>query len=121
MKIETDDWVAAGDAARESGVPQTTFYRAAHRLGLMAEFFGTKCIRKKDVAKVVAAKRERGNPDWIGSYDEARKAARLAVKSRLKRIEREGLTEAEASRGERIKAALSRRSGGLPSVATPAE
>lgn len=121
MKINTNDWMAVGDAVRESGVPQKTFYTIANRLGLVVEFFGTKCIRKKDVAKVTEARGVRGNPDWIGSYEKARKSALKAVESRLKRVEREGLTDAEKSRGEKIKAARSRAAGSLPAMATPAE
>ena len=110
MKIETNDWLSVAEAVKQSGIPQKTFYTIANRLGVVVEFFGTKCLRKKDVAKVVAARGRPGNPDWIGSYDKARKSALRAVESRMRRIEEVGMTEAELARSRR-----------LPSVTTPAE
>lgn len=111
MRIETDDWISVGDAVRASGIPQKTFYTIAKRLGFVVELFGTFCLRKKDVAKVVEARGVRGNPDWIGSGEAAAEAAMKAVKSRLRRIDREGMTEAEANRGARIRAARAKSHG----------
>lgn len=105
MKIETDDWVPVSVAVRKSGIPQKTFYSIANRLEFVREFFGVLCIRKKDIQKVVEARGVPGNPNWIGSTEAAAAAAAKAVASRLRRIERDGMTEAELNRGERIKAA----------------
>lgn len=109
MKIETNDWVTLAEACKLTGLALSTCRRAARRLGALQVFFGAMVVRKSDLPRIVAEKKQTGNPDWIKSYDAAAAAGLRAVASRLKRIEAVGMTDAELTRGEKIKAAMAER------------
>jgi hypothetical protein len=110
MKIDTDDYITIADACAKTTMSPATFYRAARRLGLEVVIFGAKVVRKADVRRIEADKRPIGNPLWINSTEAASKAAMKAVRSRLRRIKEDGMTDAELNRGERIsKARASKR------------
>jgi len=110
MKIETDDWIPLCDAWPQVGLAQATAYRIAKRLKLVHEFFGVKVIKRSDIQKLADGKMEGiGNPNWIASGEQAAKAAKQSVASRLKRIARDGMTEAELTRGDAVRAGWERR------------
>ncbi|NBW16899.1 MAG: hypothetical protein EBR82_53870 [Caulobacteraceae bacterium] len=104
MKIDTDDWVTLAEACALAGLPTSTGYRIAKRLGVVKVVFGVRVVRKADIPRIKEDQKARGNPDWIASYDAAADASLRAVESRMKRIAADGLTEAEKTRGEKIKA-----------------
>lgn len=113
MKIETNDWVTLPEVMAETGLAQKTLYRIVDRLELGQWFFGVRCVRKADVPQIVGAKMPTGNPQWIGSSDDAAEAALRAVKSRMKRVAEHGQTTAEKRRNKRL-AAIGKKSGGRP-------
>lgn len=103
VKIDTDDYIQIKDAAKIIGVSEPTARRMAKRLECIVTVFGRDIVKKSDVERMKTAKRDRiGNPDWIGSQDAAAAAARKSVKSRMRRIAREGLTKAEKQRIARL-------------------
>jgi hypothetical protein len=86
-----------------TGMPITTCYRTAKRLGVVKEFLGLKFVHKRHIRKLKAAHMSVGNPIWIRSGEEAARQTRRAIASRLERIKRVGMTEAEKARNERLK------------------
>lgn len=113
MKIDTDEWVTLPEVISATGMAQKTLYRIVDRLGVGQWFFGVRCVRKTDVARIVESKLPAGNPRWIGSGEEAAAAAIRAVESRMRRAAAVGLTAAEKRRNKRL-ASIGRKSGGRP-------
>lgn len=109
MKIETDDWMPLADACKEGGFSQSTGYRLAKSLGVIEVVFGVRIIRRKDVETMKKNRKRLGNPNWIASYEEASAAAIRAVESRMRRVEAEGLTEAEVARNKKLVEAAKNR------------
>jgi hypothetical protein len=100
MKIDTDEWIALADACRDAGVPQSSGYRTAHRLGIIELFFGMKIIRKSDIRRLVEERLPVGNKDWIESQELAAQAALKATASRQRRVAAHGPSPAERRRNK---------------------
>jgi len=87
MKIDTDEWIALSDACNLAGLPLSTGYRMAKRMGIVQTFFGVNVIRKSDVSTLEKNRRTPGNPNWIESWEGAAAdggkgaAARMAKRS----------------------------------------
>ena len=111
MKIETDDWVTLAEACKEAGLSQSTGYRLAKHLDVIAEFFGVKCVKKSDVDRMKSERRRVGNQRWIASGEQAAEDSAKAVESRLVRIKSSGITKAERRRNKQI-AQIGRTLGG---------
>lgn len=109
MKIETDDWVSLPDAAKAAGVSLSTAHRIVKSLGLALEFFGVRIVRRKDVQTIQDNRKPIGNPDWITSHEAASEAAVRAVESRMRRVKRSGLTDAEKRRIEALRTGAAKR------------
>lgn len=91
MKIETEDWITLADACKLAGIPQASGYRTAKRLGIVENFFGVACVRKRDVATIEANRRRPGNPNWIESWEGAAADAVKGTAARMaKRAPRTG-------------------------------
>lgn len=108
MKIETDEWLPLAEAARQAGMSLSTAHRLAKSLGIIHEFFGVRVIRRKDIQTMTENRKPIGNPDWIGSHEAAAEAAVKAVKSRLRRVKRVGMTQAEKRRNAGLSCAAKR-------------
>lgn len=113
MKIETDDWIPLVDAMPMLKMSSRAARRLADDMGLVKEFFGVKCVKRDDISVLNANKRRRGNQDWIASRELAGEAAVKAVKSRMRRISRAGLTAAEKRRNAFLSGGKARRGATL--------
>lgn len=109
MKIETDEWLPLAEAARQAEMSLSTAHRLANSLGIVHEFFGVRVIQIKDIQTMRDNRKPMGNPDWISSHEAAAEAAVRAVKSRLRRVKRVGLTAAEKRRNERLASGMAKR------------
>lgn len=103
MRLNTDDYIPVAEAARLAGMSESTGRRLAKHLGVVHEFFGVFIVKKSDVETLRQNRKPMGNPDWIASQEEAAAAALRAVESRMRRIERDGMTAAELARGKKRK------------------
>lgn len=113
MKIETDDWLPLAEAMPLIKMSARAARRLAADMELVREFFGVKCIRRADVAVLNAHKRQRGNQDWIASSALAGAAATRAVQSRLARVAKRGMTEAEKRRNAFLSTGRAAKGGKL--------
>lgn len=108
MRIETDEWLPLAEAARQASLSLSTAHRLAKSLGIVREFFGVRVVRRKDIQTMTENRKPIGNPDWIESHEAAAEAAVKAVKSRLRRVKRVGMTEAEKRRNSGLSGAAKR-------------
>lgn len=100
MIIDTDEWISLAQAMDKLDMSDRAARRLAADLGIIHVFFGVQCIRIKDIKTLNASRRQRGNQDWIASSELASKASEKAVKSRMDRVARDGLTAKERRRNE---------------------
>lgn len=109
MRIETDEWLPLAEAARQASLSLSTAHRLAKSLGIVHEFFGVRVIRRKDIQTMTENRKPIGNPDWIESHEAAAEAAVKAVKSRLRRVKRVGMTDAEKRRNAGLSSGTAKR------------
>lgn len=102
MKIETDDYIPLCDVPMLTGIPQSTAYRIAKRLGLVEEIFGVKIVRKDKVETISNDRKPAGNPVWINDSEAASESAMRSIESRMERIDRSGETASEKRRNRRL-------------------
>ena len=95
MKIETDDYIPLCDVPMLTGIPQSTAYRIAKRLGLVVEIFGVKIVRKDKVEAISNDRKPAGNPVWVNDSAAASESALRSIVSCMERIAQSGDTASE--------------------------